>query len=125
MNQSGLSVLFRIILFVASVGTAFFFLRKIRKSKVQIHDVVFWLLFAGVLILLSIFPEILSFFSGLLGIQSPANFLFLVIIFLQLVHQFSLTIRVSTLESKLNQLGRQYALDKIPADNSDEKGVIS
>lgn len=116
MNQSGLSVLFRIILFVASVGTAFFFLRKIRKAKVQIHDVIFWLLFAGVLILLSIFPDILSFFSGLLGIQSPANFLFLVIIFLQLVHQFSLTIRISTLESKLNQLGRQYALDKTSED---------
>ena len=61
MMQSGLSPLFRILLMVVSCGTVSFFLRQIRKTKVQIRDVVFWILFSGVLIILSIFP----LFSGL------------------------------------------------------------
>ena len=116
MIQEGLSVLFRILLLAGSIGTASFFLRKIRKAKIQIYDAIFWLMFSAILIVLSVFPEVLSFFSGWLGIQSPANFLFLVIIFLLLIHQFYLTIRISMLENKLNLLGRKYALDNVPTD---------
>lgn len=119
MKQEGLTVLFRFLLLAVSFGTVYFFLHKIRKAKIQIYDVVFWLMFSAILIILSVFPGILSFFSGLLGIQSPANFLFLVIIFLLLIHQFSLTTRISMLENKLNQLGRLYALDKMSTDNPD------
>lgn len=110
--STGLSWLFRLLLLVMSLGTVLFFLRKVRKAKVQLRDTIFWLLFSGVLIILSLFPRLLSFFSGLLGIQSPANLLFLIIIFLLLLHQFMLTIRLSMVESKLNQLGRLYALDQ-------------
>lgn len=110
--NTGLSLIFRLLLLIVSVCTAVFFLRKIRKAKVQIHDVVFWLIFSIVLIILSVFPGIIGFFSRFLGIQSPVNFLFLIIIFLLLIHQFSLTLRVSMLEEKLNHLGRTYALDR-------------
>lgn len=125
MMQSGLSPLFRILLMVVSCGTVSFFLRQIRKTKVQIRDVVFWILFSGVLIILSIFPQILSVLSTFLGIQSPANLLFLVIIFLLLVHQFSLTIRLSATESKLNELGRKYALEKMRGEKQEigEKNI--
>ena len=117
--NSGLSLIFRLLLLFVSLGTAYFFLRKIRKSKVHIHDVIFWMMFSLILIFLSVFPDLLSFFSEILGIQSPANFLFLVIIFLLLIHQFSLTIRVSMLEEKLNHMGRTYALDKSSSRDSD------
>ena len=114
--NSGLSLLFRALLLLVSLLTSFFFLHKIKKAKVRMQDCIFWLLFSGVLIVLSLFPDVLSFFSNALQIQSPANFLFLVIIFLLLLHQFILTLRVSMLENKLNQLGRRYALDKNDED---------
>lgn len=106
-----LSPLFRILLLLISVGTTLFFSYKIKKAKIRIQDVTFWLLFSAVLIVLSLFPGVLCFFSDLLGIQSPANFLFLVIIFLLLIHQFSLSIRLSMTKSELDQLARRYALD--------------
>lgn len=111
--SAGLSIAFRLVLALVSFGTILFFLRKIRKAKVQIQDVLFWLLFSAVLLVLCIFPGILSYFSKLLGIQSPANLLFLVIIFLLLIHQFSLTLKISMLEKKLYQLGRKNALDDV------------
>ena len=119
--NSGLSIAFRVLLIAVSIGTCAFFLRKIRKAKVQINDVIFWLLFSFALIVLSIFPGILNFFSNLLGIQSPANFLFLVIVFLLTVHQFALTLRISMVEYKLNKLGREYALDHLEEKTEDTK----
>lgn len=114
-----LSAMFRILLTVVSIGTICFFLRKIQKAKVQIQDVLFWMLFSTILLVLCAFPEILSFFSVLLGVQSPANLLFLIIIFLLLIHQFNLTMKVSMLENKLYQLGRKIALEKA------EKEILS
>lgn len=108
--NSGLSILFRVVLVLVSLCTTVYFLRKIRKSKVQIQDVLFWIIFSIVLLVLCVFPKIVSFFSDLLGVQSPVNLLFLVIIFLLMVHQFALTIKISMLEKKLYQLGREYAL---------------
>lgn len=110
--NSGLSWVFRLLLLFVSLATSAFFLSKIRKAKAYINDVIFWMSFSMILVILSIFPRVLTVFSTLLGIQSPTNFLFLVVIFLLLVHQFSLTIRVSALEEKTNKLGRCYALEK-------------
>ncbi|MBE6968555.1 MAG: DUF2304 domain-containing protein [Ruminococcaceae bacterium] len=107
-----MSVLFRLLLMLVSFGTVAFFLRKIRKAKVQIQDVLFWLMFSAILLVLCIVPELLSYCSRILGVQSPANLLFLIIIFLLMIHQFSLTLKVSMLEKKLYQLGRKTALDE-------------
>lgn len=118
--SSGLSLLFRVVLMIVSLCTIFYFLRKIRKSKVQIQDVLFWILFSLVLLTLCIFPRCVSFFSDFLGVQSPVNLLFLVIIFLLMVHQFALTIKISMLENKLYHLGREYALKAQEQKNNSE-----
>ena len=123
--SSGLSTIFRILLLTVSAGTTLFFLRKIRKAKVQIQDVIFWLLFSAALVMLSLFPGALGYFSELLGIMSPANFLFLVIIFLLMIHQFALTIRISMLEYKLNKMGREYALDNAELAEKEEEQKLS
>ena len=38
--NSGLSIAFRLLLIAVSIGTCAFFLRKIRKAKVQINEVM-------------------------------------------------------------------------------------
>ena len=78
-----------ILAFVALV-TFFVIFRSIRKSNLQIEESFFWLLFSTILLVLSIFPSIIIFFSKLLGFQSPANFVFLFIIFLLMVNQYKI-----------------------------------
>ena len=51
---------FRIILIVVSLLTTFYILKKIRQSKLQIEYAIFWILFAGVLIVFSLFPWLVS-----------------------------------------------------------------
>ena len=78
----------------------------------QIADVLFWLLFAVVLIVMSVFPEAVAWFTELVGVQSPVNFVFLVVIFLLIVRCFSLSVKVSSLEAKLENLVEDVSVNR-------------
>lgn len=106
----------RIALFVASLITAIFVLRKIRKSQFVIEDTLFWIFFCAMLLVLSIFPKVSYFFADLLGFQAPVNFIFVVFIFLLVVKIFSLSVKLSKTETKLNEL-----IQKIAIENKQEK----
>lgn len=67
----------RLVLIVASLITLIFISRKIRSSKVKLEDSIFWICFAVLIFLLSLFPEAFYFFSDVIGFQAPANFVFL------------------------------------------------
>ena len=47
----------RILLILSSVLASCTVIRRIRKSKMQIDDAVFWVLFSLVLIVLAVFPH--------------------------------------------------------------------
>ena len=107
-----MSLPLRIMLIIASVLTGFYIRKKLQKSQMQIADVVFWMLFGMVLILMSIFPDAVVWLTELIGVQSPVNFVFLVVIFLVIVRCFSLSVKVSLLEAKLQQLVEDDAVSK-------------
>ena len=103
---------FRIILIVVSLLTTFYILKKIRQSKLQIEYAIFWILFAGVLIVFSLFPWLVSMFTRLIGMQLPVNFIFLFFIFVLLVKMFLMTIELSALENKVKDLTQELALEE-------------
>ena len=105
-------MLLRVCLIVGSLITAVYVLRRVRHAKIQIEDTIFWLLFSGVLLVLAIFPGIAYWASRLLGFQSPINFVYIVVIFLLLVKQFLLSIRISQMDSRLRILTEQVALNQ-------------
>jgi len=107
-----MNILLRIILSVVSVIVLFFVLKKIRKSQVHIENTIFWILFMFGLVIISIFPGIAVFFSNLIGIESPANFIFLCIIFLLLLKLFNLSLQLSKLQYQIQQLSQIIALEK-------------
>ena len=105
-----MSLQFRILLIFVAILTAVSILRKIRKEKVQIQYSIFWILFSMLLVVLAIFPVILINLSRKLGIGSPANLVFLIIIFLLLLKSFNLTAEISALEVRLKELTQRIAL---------------
>lgn len=105
-----MSTILRVLLLVASVLTAIWILRKIRKNRVKQEDALFWICFSIALALLGIFPEISFVMAKILGIQSPANFVFLAIIAILLAKMLSLSIKVSALESKLEIMAAELAI---------------
>lgn len=105
-----MSTTLRILLLIASLVTAVWILRKIRKNRVKQEDALYWLCFAFMLAIFGIFPGLSFIMSSILGIQSPANFIFLAIIALLMEKLLSLSIQVSALENKLEIMAAELAL---------------
>lgn len=106
-----MSITLRVLLIVGSVFAFLFILRKIRKCQLEISDSIFWFFFAGFLIVISVFPQVIIYPSEWIGIDSPANFLFLLIIFVVLIKQFAMTLQIGDLKSKLKSLAQTEALN--------------
>lgn len=115
-----MSTTFRVILIVVSLLVTIFMIRKIRQSKVQIEDSLFWFFFSLMLVVISIFPQIPTFLASLLGIASPVNFIFLFIIFILLIKLFYSTLRISQLDSKIKDLTQKTAIEQKNLDDKVE-----
>ncbi|MBQ7795068.1 MAG: DUF2304 domain-containing protein [Lachnospiraceae bacterium] len=107
-----MSLLLRSVLILASVGTTLLIMRKIRKEKMMIEDSLFWIGFSFMLILFSVFPQIVFKMSELVGTQAPANFIFLFIIFVLIVRMFQMSTKISQLEAKMKDLVARIAIDE-------------
>ena len=107
-----ISLVFRCALIICSVLTSTFMIKKIRNSKLQIEHAIFWLLFAFILIILSIFPQITIWGANILGIYSSTNFIFLAILFIVILKLFSATIEISNLENRINELAQKIAIEE-------------
>lgn len=111
-----MSATLRVILLVAAVAFVVWILHKIRKLKVKMEDAIFWVIFSVILCVLGLFPEVTYWLTGVVGIMSPANLIFMVIIFLLLEKVFTLSIVVSQLEEKVTVLSAEIALRSHSAD---------
>lgn len=111
-----MSIAFRIILIVVSVITLLYMVRKIRQSKLQIEHALFWVVFAVMLVILGVFPQIAIGLSQILGLHSPANLVFLFIIFILLVRMFQMTIEISRLEDRIKSLIQHEAIREYQED---------
>ncbi|QNM06877.1 DUF2304 domain-containing protein [Qiania dongpingensis] len=112
-----MTTVLRVILILMSLLVLLLMMKKIRQAKAQIEDSMFWVFFALLLVIFSVFPKAADWLSGLVGTMSTANFIFLLMIFLLLVKNFSMSIRISQLETKMKELVQKIALD----DNEAEK----
>ena len=100
----------RIVLIAASVLVTLYALYKIRKAQLNIDDAFYWIFVSLILLVMSIFPVVPTYFSSLVGIESPANFVFLVMIFLAFVKLFDQSIEFSIQKHRLNKLIQKIAL---------------
>ena len=123
-----MSIVLRITLIVVSFLVLLFVLKKIRRTQLYIDDAIFWIVYSALLLVISIFPQLAVWASDLLGIQSPANFVFLFMIFVVLIKLFQLSIELSVQKHRLNRLVQKLALmneservGKHVSDPSDEK----
>lgn len=105
-----MSIVLRISLIAASVLTTLYVMRKIRNSKAQIEDSIFWILLSLMLIIISVFPVIPETVTRMLGIMAPVNFLFLFMIFILLAKVFSMSLKISALETRLKNLTQEIAI---------------
>lgn len=111
----------KIVLIFFSIMTFWYVIRKIRKSQAQIVDMCSWIVFSILIIVLAFFPDIAEYLSGLMGILSSVNFVFLAVIFSLFIEVFLLSIKVSKLESKLTDLSGEVAISEKDLQRKDNQ----
>lgn len=100
----------RVLLIIGSLLTSAYVLRRIRKSKMRTEDSVFWLLFSGILVLLGLFPGIAITLSNWIGVQSAANLVYLVVIFLLLIKVFAQDQKITKLSAQVTSTIQSIAI---------------
>lgn len=116
-----MSLVLRIGLIVVSLLTLIFITRKVRNAQIKLEDSLFWFCVAGLLLILSIFPQIFFAISDFAGIMSPANLVFLLFIFILLILGFNLSVHLSQTDTKLKELTQQLAIEKFERYCNDQE----
>ncbi len=115
-----MTVLLRCVLICVSILLTCYVLRKIRHSKMKIEDSIFWVMFALLLVVFSVFPRLADFISRLVGTYSTANFIFTFMIFILLVKVFFQSVKISQLERRVTELIQTFALDREEEQEKEE-----
>ncbi|WP_026892746.1 DUF2304 domain-containing protein [Lacrimispora aerotolerans] len=107
-----MTFILRCVLICVSILLTCYLLRRIRHSKMKIEDSIFWVMFALLLVVFSLFPRLADFISGMVGTYSTANFIFTFMIFILLLKVFFQSVKISQLERRVTELIQAFALDR-------------
>lgn len=133
-GMNGIELPMRILLMLGSLLALWYLVRYIRKSRVKIEDTLFWIMLMLLLVVLGAFPDIAVRCATWMRVQSPINFVFLLIIFVLLAKQFFLSVRLSQMEIRLTELAQRQAIQaaeqegtvpRAPAEGTAEKPAQS
>ena len=105
-----MSVLLRSVLLVASAFSAIWIIYRIRRAKVRLEDTLFWIGTSVILLILGVFPQVSYWAATKLGIQTPSNFVFLVMICLLFEKVLTMSILHSQMEDKYVTMAAEMAL---------------
>jgi hypothetical protein len=102
----------QIILLAGCIATFFFLIRRIQRAHMQISDSIFWIGLSILLLILALIPDQVDALARMCGVADPTNFVFLIVIFLLLVKLFSVAVKMSRLETRLNSLIQHVAISE-------------
>lgn len=97
------------ILLIASVAVLIYILYTVRKNRMSIHYSLIWILWAIGMIIISLFPDIVSWVTSFLGIQYPSNTIFLIFIFLLYCLSFYLYLKISKHNDEITKLNYEIS----------------
>ena len=108
-----------IFLFVFSLMSIIIILHNVRRNKMNIHYSMIWIIIGILLIVISIFPGLVSFLSRIVGISTPSNTIFLITIFFLYALSFYSYLRISKLSDQIQSLNYEIALLKKKQEKQD------
>ena len=105
-----MTITLRVILIIGSLITFFLCVKRIKQAKLKVSNSVMWMVGCLILILMSIFSNVVEWISVKLGFIAPVNFVFLTMIGFLLIQMFIYNIRISELNEKIKDLNHYIAL---------------
>lgn len=105
-----MSLTLRIILIICSLASFILCIKRVKQSKMRVADSIIWVIGSFILILMSVFSNVVEWVSGQLGFMAPVNFVFLVVIGFLLIETFISNIKIAILNEKVKNLNHYIAL---------------
>nr|WP_317283888.1 DUF2304 domain-containing protein [uncultured Sellimonas sp.] len=109
----------RILLIVATVVCFLFLKHGVKKGKLRSDYMMGWIIGSICLIIISIFPQIIYALSDIIGVISPANAVFLIVIFFLIILVFILFNKVAALEEKQKDIIQEISMERAKREESD------
>lgn len=87
-----------------------FIINMIRKKSLELRYALAWLVVGVGVLVLDVFPELMTKLADILGIYSPVNMLFFLGFCFSLVIIFVLTVAASRMSIRIKNLAQEIAL---------------
>ena len=100
----------QIIIAVVIILALFVIINMIRKKALELRYALTWLAVGVIVLILDIFPGIMGWMSGAMGIELPTNMLFFMGFCFSLTIIFGLTIAVFRMSIRIKNLTQEVAL---------------
>jgi hypothetical protein len=107
----------RILLIIVSLVLLIIVLRLIAKNKLPIKYSLFWIVSCITLLLVGIFPKVISFFKKVAGFETSSNLVIGIFLVILLGVTLLLTIIVSDQKKKITLLTQELSILKSKVDS--------
>jgi len=111
----------RIMIVVILIIMIIWLIRQVRNFKLDLRYTLSWFFLTVALLLLSLFPSLLTGIARFMGIYSPVNMIFFCGFLFSLVVIYTLTIAVSKMSNEIRRLTQEIALIKEKQEETVEK----
>ena len=116
-----MSVLYQAIRILVPVGICIYIAGKLKKGRVNTHDMLFWVLLAGFLVISDLFPWSADRLAELLGISSGRDMILQVMVLVLFIRLLFLDVRTSQTEHRLRVLAEELAIREKASEDSRKK----
>lgn len=106
-------------LLIVSVLSLVYVIYTVIKNKMNIHYAVVWIIWSICMIVISVFPGIVSTIGKLIGVVTPVNTVYLLLIFLLYCMTFYLFLKISRHNEEIIKLN--YEIANLKKDNKCRK----
>lgn len=118
-----MTVTLRVILIISSLLAFILCITRIKQAKLKVENSVIWMLGSVILILMSIFSNVVEWIANQLGFMAPVNFVFFVMIGFLLIQLFIDNIRISVLNEKIKDLSHYIAIKEYKEDHNKQENI--
>jgi hypothetical protein len=95
---------------LTAVVTFIFVFNLLRRGVLREKYAVLWLFFSGAALVFALFPGLLVWFSGVIGVAEPVNLLFFITVVLLVLVSVQLSYELSRHEARIRRLAEEIAL---------------
>mgnify|MGYP000995701031 CR=1 FL=1 len=117
-----MSIRLRLVILFICVAILLCFMDMIRKDKISLKYSLPWLLSLVCVMLLAAFPGFINWVAGLLGVATPVNAVFFIVILMMLAFIFLISMISSRNSQRVTRLVQEVALLKKALADQEGKG---